>query len=243
MYPTQDEALGLVARVQDRLRTESLSPLPTVIVCPPAIALTAMRDVADRSLVRLGAQNCHWEATGAYTGEISPAMLAGLVEYVMVGHSERRKAGETDEQVAKKVAAIAEHGMTPILFAGEDEPTDAAAEQTEERLDRGLAEVDVARSPVLVVYEPTWAIGVDKPAAADHVRTVVVRLKERLEEKGVERPEVIYGGTVNADNVEQFTAIDVLDGVGSTRGTLDEDGFVAIVRAVSRAASDQRGAG
>ena len=241
MYPSPDEAIGLVGRVQERLRREASATgvLPTVIVCPPAITLMALRDTTDPRVMRLGAQNCHWESSGPYTGEISAAMLEGLVDYVMVGHSERRRAGETDEQIAKKVAAIADNDMTPILFVGEDEPTDAAADQTEERLERGLAEADVARSPVLVVYEPTWAIGADEPAAADHVRKVVERMKARLADKGVQRPEIIYGGTVNADNVEQFTAIDVLDGVGSTRGTLDEDGFVAIVRAVARAAGEQ----
>jgi len=95
-------------------------------------------------------------------------MLAGLVDYVMVGHSERRRAGETDEQVARKVAAVAANAMTPILFVGEDEQ---------------------------------W-----------------------LTDTGAQRPAIIYGGTVTADNVGQFTAIDVLDGVGATRATLDEHG-------------------
>jgi triosephosphate isomerase len=244
MYPGPAEATALFARVQDRLREEARStrPLPTVIVCPPAIALMAIRAMADRRLVRLGAQNCHWEPSGPYTGEISPVMLTGLVDYVLVGHSERRRMGETDEQVARKVAAVAAHAMTPILFVGEDEPTAAATEETEERLERGLAEVDVARRPVLVVYEPTWAIGADAPAAADHVRTVVARLKERLREKGAQRPAVIYGGTVTADNVGHFTAIDVLDGVGATRAALDARRFATIVEQVARADPPRRGA-
>jgi triosephosphate isomerase len=197
--------------------------------------------VADRRLVRLGAQNCHWEPSGPYTGEISPVMLAGLVDYVMIGHSERRRAGESDEQIARKVAAIAANAMTPVLFVGEDEPTGAAAEETEERLERGLAGVDVARRPVVVVYEPAWAIGADEPAAADHVRTVVTRLKKRLREKGAQQPAVIYGGTVTAANVGRFTAIDVLDGVGATRATLDARQFVTIVEHVARADMRRRG--
>jgi triosephosphate isomerase len=162
-------------------------------------------------------------------------MLAGLVDYVMVGHSERRRAGETDEQIARKVAAVADHAMTPILFVGEDEPTAAAAEETEARLTRSLARLDLARQPVVVVYEPAWAIGAEVPAAADHVRTVVGRVKQRLREKGAQRPAVIYGGTVTADNVGAFTAIDVLDGVGATRATLDARQFVTIVEHVARA--------
>ncbi|HWC28083.1 MAG TPA: triose-phosphate isomerase family protein [Solirubrobacteraceae bacterium] len=128
MYPAPAAATALLARVQDRLREEARAPLPLpiVIVCPPAVSLTALHAIADPPLVRLGAQNCHWEPSGPYTGEISPVMLAGLVDYVMVGHSERRRAGETDEQIARKVAAVAAAGMTPILFVGEDEPTSAA---------------------------------------------------------------------------------------------------------------------
>jgi triosephosphate isomerase len=234
MYPGPAEAAALLTRVQDRLREEAFA-LPIVIVCPPVIALTTVRAMADRRLVRLGAQNCHWEPSGPCTGEISPVMLAGLVEYVLIGHSERRRAGETDEQIARKVAAVAAHAMTPILFVGEDEPTAAAAEETEERLERGLADVDVARRQVVVVYEPTWAIGADVPAAADHVRMVVARVKERLRAKGAQRPAVIYGGTVTADNVGRFTAIDVLDGVGATRATLDARQFATIVEHVARA--------
>ena len=241
MYLMPAEAIDLFARVQQRLRQEADSgiELPTVIVCPPAISLMAMCDMADRRPVALGAQNCHWESCGAYTGEISAAMLAGLVDYVLVGHSERRRAGETDDQIARKVAAVAANAMTPILFVGEDEPTSAAAERAQDRLERGLSEVDVSRAPVLVVYEPTWAIGADAPAAADHVRMVVTRLKQWLTDNGAQRPTIIYGGTVTADNVGQFTAIDVLDGVGATRGTLDEDGFLAIVRQVACAASER----
>jgi len=237
MYPGPGEAVGLVGRVQERLCEEAGSPgaLPTVIVCPPVVSLAAVRGVADPGLVCLGAQNCHWEDSGPYTGEVSAAMLRDLVDYVLVGHSERRRAGESDEQVARKVAAVAAHAMTPILFVGEDEPSAQAAEQTVERLERGLGEVDVGRQAVVVVYEPTWAIGAEQAAAGDHVRSVVARLKQRLRDKGAQRPAVIYGGSVTADNVGQFTAIDELDGVGATRGTLDERGFVEIVRQVARA--------
>lgn len=241
MYLGPADAIAVFARVQQRLRQEAESgaKLPTVIVCPPVISLMAMRDVIDRRLVALGAQNCHWQSHGAYTGEVSAAMLAGLVDYVLVGHSERRRAGETDEQIARKAAAVAANAMTPILFVGEDEPTSAAAERAQERLERGLAEVDVSRQRVLVVYEPTWAIGADTPAAAEHVRVVVTRLKRWLTDNGAQRPEIIYGGTVTADNVGQFAAIDVLDGVGATRAALDEHGLLAIVRHVAGAGVDR----
>jgi triosephosphate isomerase (TIM) len=95
--------------------------------------------------------------------------------------------------------------------------------------------VDVTHQPVLVIYEPTWAIGAEAPAAADHVRGVVTRLKQWLTDNGAQRPTIIYGGTVTADNVGRFAAIDALDGVGATRATLDEQGFLTIVRHMARA--------
>lgn len=237
MYPDRDEALELFAAIQAGLvrRLDRGGRAPRVIVCPPFVSLPALHAAMKPGLLALGAQNCHWEARGPYTGETSPAMLKGLVDYVLVGHSERRAAGETDEQVAKKVAAASEAGLTPILFVGEDEPTEGAIDQTERRLSDGLAGVDLTRDEVLVVYEPTWAIGADRPARGEHVREVVGRLKTRLVELGENEPQVIYGGTVNADNVEQFAVLEVIDGVGATRAGLDADEFLRIVDRMGRA--------
>ena len=231
MYLGRDQAAELLRTAQAGLaeRSSAGGELPTLIVCPPFTSLSPLSALVDPRLVKLGAQNCHWEAEGPYTGEVSPRMLAELVEFVLIGHSERRAAGESDGQIAKKVAAAAEAGLTPILFVGEDEPTSSAAEEAERRLERGLSEVDLERRNVLVVYEPTWAIGADRPAESGHVRGVVEQLKDRLGELGATRPEVIYGGTVNVDNVEQFTGIDVLDGVGATRGSLEASDLLRIV--------------
>ncbi|MDQ4071562.1 MAG: triose-phosphate isomerase [Actinomycetota bacterium] len=237
MYVGRDQAAELLQSVQAGLaeRFPAASEPPRLIACPPFTALAPLSALVDRRLVHLGAQNCHWETEGPHTGEVSPRMLAELVDYVLIGHSERRALGETDAQIAKKVAAAAEAGLTPILFVGEDEPTDTATDEAERRLDRGLAEVDVERRHVLVVYEPTWAIGSDRPADSEHVRGVVERLKDRLAELGAGRPEVVYGGTVNVDNVEQFTGIDVLDGVGATRGSLEPSDLMRIVDRVASA--------
>ena len=237
MYVGRDQAAELLKSAQAGLaeRFPAASESPLLIACPPFTALAPLSALVDRRLVHLGAQNCHWETEGPHTGEVSPRMLAELVDFVLIGHSERRALGETDAQIAKKVAAAAEAGLTPILFAGEDEPTDAAAEEAERRLELGLAEVDVERRHVLVVYEPTWAIGSDRPADSEHVRGVVERLKDRLAELGAGRPEVIYGGTVNVDNVEQFTGIDVLDGVGATRGSLEPSDLMRILDRVASA--------
>lgn len=235
MYPTLGEALSLLVAAQDGL-TERAAPgrtLPRVIACAPFVALTSLRAVANSGLVWLGAQNCHWEREGPFTGEVSTHMLAGLVEYVLVGHSERRAMGETDEQIARKVAAVAAGGMVPVLFVGEDEQGGDAIVETEDRLRRGVAHVDLVHQEVLVVYEPSWAIGADRAAPAADVRRAVVHLKGVLTALGADEPRILYGGTVSEDNVDELAGIDVLDGVGATRASLYADGLLRIVDAVS----------
>ena len=198
MHTTVEQAVALVHAIQEGLRERSCrgQHLPSVIVCPPFVSLAPVGAVVDERLVRLGAQNCHWETEGPHTGEISPAMLTGLTRYVLVGHSERRAAGESDEQIARKVAAAAEAGLTPILFVGEDEPGAGTRSQTEHQLRRGLSRLDLRRQAVLVVYEPAWAIGADRAADAEYVRQMVAGLKDLLRRLGTAVPEIIYGGTV-----------------------------------------------
>lgn len=231
MYTTAIEAVALFGKIQQGLRDRAghAGSLPIPIICPPFLSLVPIRALIDHELVRLGAQNCHWEPEGPYTGEISPTMLKDVVDYVLIGHSERRAAGETDEQIAKKVAAAAGAGLTPILFVGEDEPTDAASLETERRLALGLSRVDLKQHPVLTVYEPSWAVGADRPADGDHVREVVEHLKSRLRELGADDPHIIYGGTVTGETIDTFAQIEVLDGVGATRASLDASEFLEML--------------
>lgn len=237
MYPTVDRAQAsfeaIQAGLQERARPGAV--LPRVILCPPFLSLVPFAALVDHRLLALGAQNCHWEAEGPYTGEISPRMLQGLVDYVLVGHSERRAAGETDEQVAWKVAAVARHGLTPILLVGEDDPGEDAIVRSEERLRQGLSGVDVSEQPVLVVYEPTWAIGTDETASASHVGRSVAHLKAVLADLGAREPQILYGGSVNDDNVDALARLDVLDGVGAGRASLDADQFLRLIDQVARA--------
>ncbi len=235
MYPTVNEALELLDAIQTGLRerVDDAGGLPRVIVCPPFVSLVPLRALADGRLVRLGAQNCHWALTGPHTGEISPKMLKGLVDYVLVGHSERRAAGETDEQVARKVAAVAESGLIPVLFVGEDDRGDDGIALTEHRLRQGLSRIDLRSHPFLVVYEPSWAIGAEKAAPADHVGRAVEHLKAVLAGLGASTPEVVYGGTVAEDNIDELARLDVLDGVGATRGSLDAERFLQIIDQVT----------
>lgn len=237
MYPTVVEARAsfeaIQAGLQERARRGTV--LPRVILCPPFLSLVPLADLVDSRVLALGAQTCHWEADGPYTGEISPRMLQGLVDYVLVGHSERRAAGETDEQVAWKVAAVTGHGMTPILLVGEDDPGEDAILTSEQRLRQALSGVDVSRSPVLVVYEPTWAIGTDETASASHVERSVTHLKAVLADIGAREPQLLYGGSVNDDNVEALARLEVLDGVGAGRASLDADQFLRLIDQVTQA--------
>lgn len=235
MYPTTERARAVLAGVQAGLadQLDAGSRLPRVIVCPPFVALAPLRALVDDRVVRLGAQNCHWEQRGPYTGEISASMLRGLVDYVMVGHSERRAAGETDEQIAAKVAAVAASGLVPIVFVGEDDVDDDPLQATEERLRRALSRVDPAAQPFVVVYEPAWAIGAPEPAPRDHVRQAIHHLKAALAELGKPKPVVLYGGAVDEDNLDQLLSVENLDGVGATRATLDADSFLHIIDRVA----------
>jgi triosephosphate isomerase (TIM) len=231
MHTTVNQAMALIQAIQQGLRERTLrgKQLPTVIVCPPFVSLAPLRAVIDERLVRLGAQNCHWDKEGSYTGEISPVMLTGMAQYVLVGHSERRALGESDEQIARKVAAAADAGLTPILFIGEDEPGAGARSQTAHRLRHGISRIDLTQQAVLVVYEPAWAVGADRPADAEYVREMVAGLKDLLRRLGASDPEVLYGGTVQKENIEQFAQLDVLDGVGATRASLDSYGFLEMI--------------
>ncbi len=237
MYPTVDQAQASFEAIQAGLheRAQGGTVLPRVILCPTFLSLVPFAAIVDLRLIALGAQNCHWEAEGAYTGEISARMLQGLVEYVLVGHSERRAAGETDEQVAWKVAAVARHGLTPILLVGEDDPGEDAILRSEERLRQGLSGVEVSTQPVLVVYEPTWAIGTEETASPSHVGRSVTHLKAVLAEIGATEPKVLYGGSVNDDNVGALAGLDVLDGVGAGRASLDAAQFLRLIDQVALA--------
>jgi len=246
MYPTVDEALRLAGAIQVGLRQRARSgrTLPRVVLCAPFVALAPLRAAVDGDVVRLGAQNCHWEDEGPHTGEISPPMLRPYVDYVLVGHSERRATGETDDQVARKVAAVARAGLVPVLFVGEDSRDDDPVEQTEHRLRRGLSGIDAAREQVLVVYEPTWAIGAEQAAPAERVARVVGHVKAVLRGLGANDPTVVYGGTVDERNIDGLARLTVLDGVGATRASLDPARFLALVdRIGGLAGADERDRG
>jgi triosephosphate isomerase len=189
----------------------------------------------------LGAQNCHWEEKGAFTGEISPAMLAKLnVSYVIVGHSERRQLfGETDETVARKVAAVFAAGMTPIMCVGEtldERESGATEERVLGQLRAGLAGLDpekVARA--VVAYEPIWAIGTGRNATPDDAQSVCGAIRSALAaEHGGEVSSAVriqYGGSVKAANAAELLACPDIDGALVGGASLDPSEFSQIIAA------------
>jgi triosephosphate isomerase len=209
------------------------------VLCPPAISIAATHAVTQRSGILLGAQNMHFAEKGAFTGEISPLMLHGLCEYVILGHSERRALfGETDELVNRKALSAFAHDLMPIVCVGE-RLEDRDANMTERVITtqvRGsLAGLPAERLGELVVaYEPVWAIGTGRAAtpqdAADVIAIIRALLVEMYGAAASAPVRVQYGGSVTAANARDLAAVPDVDGalVGGASLTAD---FVTIARA------------
>jgi triosephosphate isomerase len=222
-------------------RVASLPDAVELAICPPFTALQAMVDSARGSRVAIYAQNMHEAAEGAFTGEVSAAMLTEIdVAGVVIGHSERRQYfGESDRAVALKVAAALAAGLRPIMCVGETEDERLAGE-TERKLRRqvqeGLENVPPGRlGEVAIAYEPIWAIGTGRVAStgdaqemASHIRDVVASLAGADAAHGV---RLQYGGSVTGDNAAAMLACHDVDGLLVGGASLDAAGFSAIVRA------------
>ncbi len=210
-----------------------------VVVCPPAAWLGDAADLLAGSSLRVAAQNVYWEPKGAFTGEVSAPMLVGTATHVLVGHSERRHVfSETDEETNRKLRAVLEAGLHPILAVGELR-AEAEGGQTEAVLRRQLsgafANVAALPSDLIVAYEPVWAIGTGLAATAEDAqeRCALVRriLAERFTVDAAGACRIQYGGSVNAQNAAGFAAGADIDGVLVGGASLDGAGFEAICRA------------
>ncbi|HEX2036242.1 MAG TPA: triose-phosphate isomerase [Chloroflexota bacterium] len=223
-----------------------LSAVETVL-CPPFISLATVRDAVAGLAVAVGAQNCHFEAKGAFTGEISPAMLADLgCRYVILGHSERRQHfGETDAVIQRKVRAALEHGLIPIVCVGENLAQNEAGEteavvgrQVEAALD-GLAGEQVAG--LIVAYEPVWAIGTGRPATAEQANGTIGFIRRTVATTSGEAPaaalRIQYGGSVTPANASELFAQSEIDGALVGGASLKAEDFIAICHAASRLAA------
>ncbi|HYZ10889.1 MAG TPA: triose-phosphate isomerase [Actinomycetota bacterium] len=241
MHKTHLEAIQAVQKLSYLLAKED-TDRADVVVCPPFSALRAVQTIieADKLPFGLGAQNVHWEDAGAFTGEVSPPMLAALrVAYVIVGHSERRQHfGETDAAVSRKLRAVFRHDMTPILCVGETDDereagraTDVVTRQVREDLSR-IGPDEAAR--LVIAYEPVWAIGTGKACgpedAGEAVRAIRDVLETMFSTDVAESVRVQYGGSVKAGNIREFMAVPEIDGALVGGASLDPEEFALIVK-------------
>ena len=227
MYKTQAEASEFLQGFMSEL--EKTPEEREVVLCAPFTALGGLSKSLHGGRVRLGAQNIHWEDAGAYTGEISGAMLIEMgVRYVIVGHSERRQYfGETDETVNLRLKAAQRHGLTPILCVGETKQQRDAGE-TESIITTQLEKdlVDVDQQHLVIAYEPIWAIGTGDTCETSEANRVIGLIRSQLNNSEV---PIQYGGSVRPENIDEIMAQPEIDGVLVGGASLEPQNFAQIV--------------
>jgi triosephosphate isomerase len=239
MNKTAAEATALVQELLPELHI--LSSVE-VVLCPPFTSLSAVRDLIKDTGIGLGVQNLHWEAAGAFTGEISAKMAAELAGYAIIGHSERRTYfGETDETVNKKALAALMAGLTPIVCVGEtlaENEAGRTGEVVSRQVKLGLAGFKAEQmQDVVIAYEPVWAIGTGRaatPEGANAVHRDIIRklLAELFGQKTADEVRILYGGSVTGDNAAELFAQSDIDGSLVGGASLKPD-FIKIVKAAA----------
>ncbi|HVL94024.1 MAG TPA: triose-phosphate isomerase [Acidimicrobiales bacterium] len=241
MHHNHLEAIAVLQRLSYALRDEDYDAVD-VSVHPPFTDLRSLQVVidADRLRIALGAQNCHWEDKGAFTGEVSPSMLAKLdVRYVIVGHSERREYfGETDADVNRKATAVFAHGMTPIMCVGEtleEREAGRAEAKVQGQVPAGLAGLSSEQVATMVIaYEPIWAIGTGRTATADDAQAMCATIRATVSDvagtAAAASVRIQYGGSVKPTNTAELMAQPDIDGALVGGASLDADDFSRIVR-------------
>ncbi len=207
-----------------------------VVICPPAPWLGDAIDTLESSSILVGVQNVHSASEGAFTGEQSAAMLVGSVDYVIVGHSERRLMfGETDRQVNEKLRSVIDAGLEPILAIGESQDERESGE-TENVLRRqlftGFDSIKMLPTGMVIAYEPVWAIGTGMSASPEMVQMAAVTVRnlvaERFDEITANSIRIQYGGSVNSTNASEFAEQPDIDGALVGGASLNADDFSAI---------------
>jgi len=241
MHNDLSQGRALVRALKARLR---LHPGVDVAVCPPFPLLHPMCKELDGTEIKLGAQNCYFEPKGAFTGEVSPAMLkAAGCEYVIVGHSERRQQfGESGDLLRRKVNAVLEHGMQVIFCIGETLAQREAGETTavvERQMDEVLGP-HVDHSRLTVAYEPVWAIGTGRTATPEQAQEVHGFIRGKLSGvfggEAAEGVRIQYGGSVKPDNAASLLAGSDVDGALVGGACLEAESFAHIIEAAATAA-------
>ena len=239
MNKTASEAKAFVQAVKNSLPSNEKVDS---VIGSPALFLETLVSEAKGTELQIAAQNCYWENAGAFTGETSPAALADLgVQYVIIGHSERRDYfHETDEEINKKAKAIFANGMTPILCCGESLETYEAGQTAawiEGQITKGLADLSAEQvSSMVIAYEPIWAIGTGKSAdanIADEICGVVRSTVEKLYGSEVaQKVRIQYGGSVKPENIAEYMAKENIDGALVGGASLQPESFLKLLEAV-----------
>jgi len=237
MNTTVSEAVELVKEMLPELdRIDNVDK----VICPPFVSLAAIKELLKGSTIKLGAQNLYFEEKGAYTGEISPLMLAELCEFVIIGHSERRQYfNETIEIVDKKVQAALKVGLTPILCIGETLEENEAG-KTEEILTRQLSSPSARLYYLggsILAYEPIWAIGTGRAASGGQANDTIGFIRQHIAQQhgqGIaQEVRILYGGSVTANNIAEFINQPEIDGALVGGASLKASEFLSIVRQTS----------
>ena len=239
MNTTVKEAQNLTLEMKDELDKVNKAE---VVICPPFISLTAVGTLIKGSKLRLGAQNLYFEDKGAFTGEVSPLMLAGLCDYVIIGHSERRQYfQESNELICKKVAAALKHGIKPILCVGEvlkEYESGRTQEVVTEQIGNSLAGI-VDISDLVIAYEPVWAIGTGRaasgPAANQTINLIRKLIGNRYSAEASFRLRILYGGSVTSANISEFVCQPDIDGALVGGASLKATEFINIVKMTAEA--------
>ncbi len=237
MNTTVSEAVGLVSEIHRGL--DEIDGVEKVI-CPPFVSLAAVKELIKGSSIKLGAQNLYFEEKGAYTGEISPLMLADLCEFVIIGHSERRQYfNETGVISNKKIRAALKVGLRPILCIGEKLEENEAGRTEEvviEQLGSSLAGIDYL-SGLIIAYEPVWAIGTGKAATGEQANKTIGFIRSHIaklyNESLAQEVCILYGGSVTADNAAEFMQQPEIDGALLGGASLKANEFLSIVKQTS----------
>jgi triosephosphate isomerase len=223
----------------------AMQPITTVeqVICPPATSLLSLAEMLAGTGIGLGAQNMHWEASGAFTGELSPEMVKEFCAYVILGHSERRAFfADTDETVNAKVKAALAAGLTPIMCVGEtleENEAGQTAEVVTRQVSEGMAGLSADQAgKVVIAYEPIWAIGTGRAASGEDANLVVAdyirpTLKRMFGETVAQAVRVLYGGSVKASNAAEFFDQPDIDGALVGGASLKVDDFPGIVQAAA----------
>ena len=239
MNTTVSEAAALAAGVRDGAPAASGVEL---VLCPPFVSLAAVRDAVQRSAVKVGAQNMYFQESGAFTGEVSPGMLQGLCDYVILGHSERRQLfGETDESVNNKIKAAQAVGLRPMLCVGESleqREQGKASDIISGQVRAGLDGVSDA-SNLIIAYEPIWAIGTGQAAtpetAVEVMGGAIFETLRSLFSSAADNVPLLYGGSMNGGNAGDFAAQDCIHGGLVGGAALQADQFLQVAAAVAAA--------